>query len=219
MTTLIELLLRQSDVGGGRIAGDQLSAHDGPALERLLDAGILEERESVEDWPVCQDCDCGADARPILDRGGELRAICPAGRSRDLALDEQDIRRFIISDRRLSLELLGGDASVVSEPMPGLWYRRGDGGRSLFLTLRRSVCENLQLLHVLRFYCARLPDDSCRAGDVCAKRASPFCSGGVGGYPNHERDLDEFARRGVPSDSPDFDPSLGFHAALESLCS
>lgn len=60
--TLIDLLLRLSEAGGGaRLWGAAARPHYGPAFDRLLAAGVLEERPPAEEWPVCDDCDCGID--------------------------------------------------------------------------------------------------------------------------------------------------------------
>lgn len=149
--TLIDLLLRLSEAGGGaRLWGAAARPHYGPAFDRLLAAGVLEERPPAEEWPVCDDCDCGLDARPVLAIGERRIAACPLDAGRDALLDAQDLRSFAIDESRLALECLGGDPGAICEPLPRLWVRLDAAAGHVGLTFRRGVAEDPALAFVLQ---------------------------------------------------------------------
>lgn len=149
--TLIDLLSRLSEAGGGaRLWGAAARPHYGPAFDRLLAAGVLEERAPAEEWPVCDDCECGIDARPVLAIGERRIAPCPLDAGRDEFLDSEDLRSFTIDEGCFALECLGGDPGAICEPFPHVWGRAQGPGRRIFLTFRRGVVEHLGLMPALR---------------------------------------------------------------------
>jgi hypothetical protein len=119
-------------------------------FERFVQAGIVEELAPVDEWPICPDCDCGADYRPIQRVNGRLLAPCPLDHGRDIELEAGDLRAFKIHCRRL-MRTIAVDAADVVELMPGLWSLGLTPGRqAVFSTLLRQVVEGPALLPVLQ---------------------------------------------------------------------
>jgi hypothetical protein len=103
------------------ISGRALRRFPERELDRLLRARVLIEQRKVDSWSLCAQCDCGLDARPIRQNGGELRACCPYDVAEDVVLDENDIRRFGIDAERLAARIAasggleGGVAPIAEE--------------------------------------------------------------------------------------------------------
>ena len=149
--SLINLLLRLSEGGGvARLRGAAAKPHYGPAFSQLLASGVLEENAPAEDWPVCGDCDCEVDARPLVQVGKKLLAACPLDAARDKLLDLEDLRSFTIDEGRFAMECLGGDLSAICQLTPGLWFRRDPHEGHVALIFRRVVADNPALPHILR---------------------------------------------------------------------
>lgn len=148
--TLISLLLRLSEAGAGAfLPGSVARRHFGPAFDRLLRLGVLEELEPSDTWPVCPDCDCGLDARPVVDRGGVLTAACRFDAGADLPLCDDDLRRFAIHEPRLVVSVAGA-TTALPEPVPGLWQLgRKLVGCELFLALRQTTLADPALPSVI----------------------------------------------------------------------
>jgi hypothetical protein len=107
----------------GTISGRALRRFPEREVVRLLRARVLIEHRKADAWPVCLHCDCGLDARPIRMVGGQLRACCPRDNSEDLALNEQDLRRFSIDPEKLAAEIAasGGVSGRANRILEGIW--------------------------------------------------------------------------------------------------
>jgi hypothetical protein len=148
--TLLALLLRLSEADGALLWGRLAKPHFGPPFARLLASGVLVERAPAQEWPTCNSCECGHEARPVVELAGRLIAPCPLDAAADLELESSDLRSFAFNDQRLA-ELVAADHTEVTAPLPGLWsLGRAADDRWLFLTLRRRVMEDPALLPVLR---------------------------------------------------------------------
>jgi len=118
------LWTRLSD-GGPQVtvSGRALRRFPDREVERLLRARVLSEQRKADSWSVCARCDCGLDARPIREIGGELRACCPHDAAEDITLAEDDLRSFGIDPGRLAAEIAatGALSGVTSRIADGLW--------------------------------------------------------------------------------------------------
>lgn len=64
---------RLSDSGAETtVSGRALGRFPERSVERLLRARVLIETRKADTWSVCQQCDCGLDARPIRRVGDEF---------------------------------------------------------------------------------------------------------------------------------------------------
>lgn len=147
---MISLLLRQSEAGDRpRLPGFVARRYFGPTFDRLLAGGVIEELEPAESWSVCPDCDCGLDARPIVERAGLLSPVCPFNADADTRLDADDCRVFRVHEDRL-VALIAGASAPLPQPIPGLWHLgRALVGHELFLALRRNVLADPALTAVI----------------------------------------------------------------------
>lgn len=149
--TLIGLLLRLSE-GGDRayLPGGLAAPYFGRTFERLLQAGVLEELHPKDEWPVCSDCECGADARLVqILPDGALVAACPLDHRRDISLGADDLRVFRIDGRQL-VDCIAQAIGRHVEVLPGLWRLTGTGGDEFFLALQRRAVEDPGVSATLR---------------------------------------------------------------------
>lgn len=152
--SLASMLLRLSEAGEPAVLwGRQAASYSGPDFERLLRHGVLIEQAPATEWDVCPTCDCGVDARPIMQIDGRSIAVCPIDHRADLALDAEDLRSFRIEPAALVREIAFA-SGVSDEPVrlaPGVW-RLGltPSKHTAFLALSRCAVLQDGLLPVLR---------------------------------------------------------------------
>ena len=115
---------RLSDSGAETtVSGRALGRFPERTVERLLRARVLIETRKTDNWPVCPQCDCGLDARPIRRVGDEIRACCPHDAAEDVVLTEDDLKRYSVDGERLAGEIAasGGLVGTVVRIDDGLW--------------------------------------------------------------------------------------------------
>ncbi|MCB1489267.1 MAG: hypothetical protein KDJ88_17650 [Bauldia sp.] len=170
--TLTALLLRRSEAGDpAPLSGFLARPHFGPAFDRLLTAGVIEEIEPADSWPTCVGCDCGLDARPIEPANDGFIAVCPSAAGDDMALEQADRRTFLVHGRLL-VAYLAGRRDPPTEVQHNLWhlgFRVRD--REVFATLCRSVVANASVVDVVRW---RAGGKACLvapppAGDIASR--------------------------------------------------
>jgi hypothetical protein len=119
---MFALLTRLSEAGPDAVLwGRAARPHFGPAFDRLLRKRVLVERSRAGMWPTCADCDCGLDARPIVEAQGNLVAACPLDHHADQNLAPGDLRSFCIDSERLVAVM--AEVSGFNSPasiLPGL---------------------------------------------------------------------------------------------------
>ena len=150
---MFALLTRLSEGGPDAVLWGRVARpHFGPVFDRLLRKRVLVERPRAGMWPTCAHCDCGLDARPIVEVHGELVAACPHDHHADQTLTPDDLRSFRIDSERLvtvMAEASGFDnaASIL----PGLWQMgRLASGRAVFLALHEDAVDQPGLVLALR---------------------------------------------------------------------
>lgn len=151
--TLSSLLLQLSEAGApASLWGRRAKPHFGRGFDRLLASGVLVEEAPAETWSTCATCDCDLFDRPIERIGDKLLATCPFDPGSDTVLEPDDLRSFLIDERRLVETLAGADLRPEPvESLPGLWRLSPiPDGRAAFLTLRRAIVEHPALLAVMR---------------------------------------------------------------------
>jgi len=106
-----------------RVSGRALRRFPEREVERLLRARVLIEQRKADNWPVCAHCDCGLDARPIRRIGDEIRACCPHDAAEDVALTEDDLKRYSVDGEHLAGEIAasGGLVGGVVRMDDGVW--------------------------------------------------------------------------------------------------
>lgn len=152
--TLARLLLRLSEAGEPAILwGRQAGPHAGRGIERLLARGVLVEQAPATDWDVCPDCDCGLDARPILQINEGPVAACPTDRRSDVLLGNDDLRSFRIHPPALVREIAKA-SGFGEEPSPvaaGVWHLgRTSSQRALFFAPWRDAVLQPGMIGLLR---------------------------------------------------------------------
>ncbi len=150
--TIFALLMRLSEAGPDAVLwGRAAQPHFGPVFDRLLRKRVLVERPRAAMWPTCADCDCGLDARPIVETQGNLVAACPLDHHADQNLAPDDLRSFCIDSERLVAVMAG--ASGFSNPapiLPGLWHvGRLASGRAVFLALHQGAVDQPGIILIL----------------------------------------------------------------------
>lgn len=180
--TLTGLLLRLSESPGTAILwGRQAAPYGGRNFERLLTHGVLVELAPATEWDVCPACDCGLDARPILQVNGQHLAVCPTDRRSDLVLGDEDLRSFRIDPAGLVREIsmasgFTDDPSVVA---PGIWHLgETSNRRELFLALSRDALLQSGLISLVRSLSRSLPATIIAPAMAAAERAH-FVEAGV----------------------------------------
>jgi len=151
--TIFALLTRLSEAGPDAVLwGRAALPHFGPVFDRLRRKRVLVERPRPEMWPTCADCDCGMDARLIVEVEGNLVATCPHDHHADQTLAPDDLRSFCINSERFVIamaEVSGFDnaASIL----PGLWQMgRVASGRVVFLALHEDAVDQPGVVLALR---------------------------------------------------------------------
>jgi len=121
-------------------------------FDRLLRKRVLVERPRAGFWATCAHCDCGLDARPIVEVNGKLVAACPLDHHADQMLAPDDLRSFRIASERLVTvlaEASGFDNAAFI--LPGLWQMgRLASGRVVFLALHEDAVAQPGLALALR---------------------------------------------------------------------
>lgn len=150
--TIFALLTRLSEAGPDAVLwGRAARLHFGPTFDRLLRKRVLVERPRAGMWPTCVHCDCGLDARPIVEVHGNLVAACPLNHHADQPLAPDDLRNFRIDSERLVTVM--AEASGFSSPasiLPGLWQMgRIASGRALFLALHQDAVDQPGIVLIL----------------------------------------------------------------------
>jgi hypothetical protein len=151
--TIFALLTRLSEAGpDAALWGRAARPHFGPVFDRLLRKRVLVERPHAGMWTTCTDCDCGLDARPIVEVHGKLVAACPNDHHADQPLAPDDLRSFRIDSERLVTVM--AEASGFSNPasiLPGLWQMgRLASGRAVFLAMQEDTIEQPGVVFALR---------------------------------------------------------------------
>lgn len=105
------------------ISGRALRRFPEREVDRLLRAQVLVEQQKSDSWSICAHCECGLDARPVREIGGELRACCPYDAAEDVVLNEDDLTRFSINAERLAAAIAasGGLTGGVAQIANGVW--------------------------------------------------------------------------------------------------
>jgi len=151
--TIFALLTQLSEAGPDAVLwGRAAQPHFGPVFDRLLRKRVLVERPRAAMWPTCADCDCGLDARPIVEVHGKLVAACPVDHHADQTLPPDDLRSFHIDPERLVTVM--AEASGFNSPasvLPGLWKMgRPASGRMVFLALQEDAVDQTGVVLALR---------------------------------------------------------------------
>lgn len=118
--SLSQLLLRLSEGGPpaiipGAIAKD----HFGSDFDSLLHRQTLVELEPMAEWSPCGACECEQEARSIHRLDGRLVAACPLESSEDIALDDDDIRRFEICIEHL-IGTIAEQSGCTADALPSV---------------------------------------------------------------------------------------------------
>ncbi len=151
--TIFALLTRLSEAGPDAVLwGRAARPHFGPVFDRLLRKRVLVERPHTGMWPTCAHCDCGLDARPIVEVHGKLVAACPHDHRADQTLAPDDPRSFRIDSERLVTVLAeASDFDNAAFILPGLWQMgRLASGRVVFLALHEDAVEQPGMVLALR---------------------------------------------------------------------
>jgi len=152
--SLAKLLLRLSEAGAPAVLwGRQAQPHLGRAFDFLLTRNVLVEQAPATEWPVCAECDCGLDFRPITEIDGRSVACCPSDAGSDAVLDSNDRRGFHIDHARLAQEiaLASGFEVEPSEVAPGVWsLGLISAGQAVFLAYTIGALQRPGLLTILR---------------------------------------------------------------------
>lgn len=102
----LQLLSRLSEAGEDAIlTGGDAERFPGRELDRMLGRRVLIQRPRLTAWEVCDDCDCGADHRPLVEAAGGYRAACPVNAGADVMIDEADLVSWIIDADALAAEI------------------------------------------------------------------------------------------------------------------
>ena len=151
--TIFALLTRLSEAGPDAVLwGRAARWHFGPVFDRLLRKRVLVERPRAGMWPTCAHCDCGLDARPIVEVQGKLVAACPHDHHADLPLARDDLRSFHIDAERLVTVLAEASGfDHAASLLPGLWQMgRLTSGRAVFLALQEDAIDQPGVVFALR---------------------------------------------------------------------
>lgn len=104
--SLTRLLLRLSEAGEPAILpGGLAKSHFGPQFQGFLNRRLVIEQPPATDWPPCNSCECGLDARPVRAVDGRLVAACPFNSASDINLEEDDLRTFEINTSAVVKEI------------------------------------------------------------------------------------------------------------------
>lgn len=150
---MFALLTRLSEAGPDAVLwGRAARPHFGPTFDRLLRQRVLVDRPRAEIWPTCAHCDCGLDARPIIEVHGNLVAACPLDHHADQTLAPDDLRSFRIDSERLVMVLAEASGfDNAASLLPGLWHMgRLASGRAVFLALHEDAIVQPGLVLALR---------------------------------------------------------------------
>lgn len=152
ITTLLLKLL--SEAGNeAALSGSVARPYFGPVFNRLLKARVLVEQAPIEDWDLCQDCECGMFARPLRQDGDQFRANCPFDAGRDVIFERDDIRVFEIGVAVLMHEI--ATAAGFDEPpvefIKGLW-RLGEtrSRRGIYFVPNLELLDRSCLIAIIR---------------------------------------------------------------------
>ena len=151
--TIFALLTRLSEAGPDAVLwGRAAQPHFGPVFDRLLRKRVLVERPRAGMWPTCAYCDCGLDARPIVEVQGKLVAPCPSDHHADQPLAPDDLRSFHIDAERLVTVLAEASGfDSAASLLPGLWQiGRLASGRAVFLALQEDAVDQPGMVLALR---------------------------------------------------------------------
>ena len=151
--TIFALLTRLSEAGPDAVLwGRAARPHFGTVFDRLLRKRVLVERPRSGMWPTCAHCDCGLDARLIVEVHGNLVAACPLDHHADQKLAPDDLRSFRIDSERLVTVLAEASGfDNAASILPGLWHMgRLASGRAVFLALYPDAVEQPGLVFALR---------------------------------------------------------------------
>ncbi len=150
---MFALLTRLSEGGPDAVLwGRAARPHFGPVFDRLLRKRVLVERPRAGIWPTCAHCDCGLDARPIIEVQGSPLAACPSDHHADQLLTPGDLRSFYIDAERLVTVLAEASGfDRAASLLPGLWQMgRLASGRVVFLALHEDAVEQPGVVFALR---------------------------------------------------------------------
>ncbi len=151
ITTLLKLLSEAGDEAV--LSGSAARPYFGPVLDRLLKARVLVEQAPLEDWDLCNGCQCGLLARPVRPHGDRFRAECPLDANRDVVLERDDLRVFEIGAAVLMGEIAtaaGFDQPPV-EIIKGLWcLGETRSGRGIYYGLNLASLNRSSLIAVIR---------------------------------------------------------------------
>ncbi len=151
ITTLLTLLSEAGDEAV--LSGSMARPYFGPVFNRLLKARVLVEQTPLEDWDICNGCECGMFARPITPEGDRFRADCPLDAARDIILERDEIRVFEVGVPNLISEIAtaGGFDDPPAEITKGLW-RLGEAisGRGIYLALNLQLLDRSSLIAIIR---------------------------------------------------------------------
>ena len=152
--TLLALLWRLSEADEPvSLWGRSAAPFFGPAFQRLLSSGALEERQPATEWEPCPDCSCNADVRIIRRIQGSIRALCPLDAGRDTELSDDDLRSFQVRPERLieQVSVAIRDKSDPSLLVPGVWLvASGDEATAVAVVPARRFLMQPGLEHTLR---------------------------------------------------------------------
>ena len=135
------------------LPGYTAKVHFGPQFEMLLARRIVIEQSPATEWPSCNSCECGVDARKVQSVGDRLIAPCLLDSARDTDLEKDDLRTFEIDISAVVGEIatrLGFD----SEPglvCDGVWLLGiASTRRAIFMIPSSSAIRLSGLITMLR---------------------------------------------------------------------
>lgn len=151
ITILLKLLAEAGDEAV--LCGSIARSYFGPAFDRLLKARVLVEQAPLEDWDLCNGCQCDLLARPVRSEGERFRADCPLDASRDVVLERDDLRVFEVGVAILMGEIAkaaGFDRPPV-EIIKGLWcLGETRSGRGIYYGLNLASLDRGSLIAIVR---------------------------------------------------------------------
>ena len=150
--TIFALLTRLSEGGPDAVLwGRAARPHLGPVFDRFLRKRVLVERPRAGMWPTCAHCDCGLDARPIIEVHGKFVAACPHDHHADQSLAPDDLRSFRIDSERLVAVLAEASGfNNAASILTGLWQMgRLASGRAVFLALHQDAVDQPGIVLIL----------------------------------------------------------------------
>ncbi len=179
---IISLLTRLSEAGAdGVLPGSAAQPYYGPDFERLLAKRVLIEQAPLEEWDVCNACECGLISRPIRSDGARFRANCPPNSREDVVLDKNDLREFRIGVPALAREIAiaAGFEGIPSELTRGIWQLGStQSHRTIFLAFDPAVLRHDGVIPIIRQF-ARIGPMTLLVPQLMPRMSQKFQDAGI----------------------------------------